>query len=254
MKRWLITGAADGIGAALAAQVLGRGDAVLGVDRDGAPDALLRAGGSRLTWRQADLADRAEVDALVGRKAEPGSIDVLVHNAGISCTGPFETSELSAQREVLRVNLEAPLVLTAAWLRRGLVAPHGSVVFVSSLAHQAGYPGACGYAATKDGLAHYARSLDAAWRHRGLHVLRVFPGPVRTAHAARYAPPGQNGAQQVARRMPPEAVARHMVRAVARRQRILIPGAKTRVFAALGRWLPWLTERALNKALCEPLR
>lgn len=91
------------------------------------------------------------------------------------------------------------------------------MVFVSSLAHFVSYPGASVYAASKDGLAAYARSLRVA--EPALHVLTVFPGLTRPAHARRYGPDNS----REARRMPPEKLAELIYRAVQRRQKVLIP-------------------------------
>lgn len=238
MKRALITGSEAGIGQALANRYADLGYVVEGVDREATATHVC------------DLSNRAEVDALCDTLAVRNPYDVVVHNAGISCVGAFEATTLADQQAVLAVNLEAPLVLTSALLRANRVAPGGTIVYVSSLSHQVGYPAASVYAATKDGLASYARSLDVALHPQRIRTLRVFPGPVRTEHAARYSPPGSDASQ----RMPPEQVADAIVRAVKRRKRTLIPGAGPKVFGFLGRWMPGLTERALKKALYDPLR
>ncbi len=178
------------------------------------------------------------------------AIDLLIHNAGINCVGPFATSDLAAQQKVLDVNLAAPLQLTAALLRGGKIAAGGSLVFISSLSRLVSYPGAAVYAASKDGLASYARSLAVALAPQGIHVLTVYPGPTRTAHARRYSPDNR----REARRMPPEALAAAVVRAVQRRERTLVPGVGNRLFAVTGRWFPSLAERAMSKTLWEKLR
>lgn len=112
------------------------------------------------------------------------------------------------------------------------------------------YPGAAVYAASKDGLASYARSLAVALAPQGIHVLTVYPGPTRTAHARRYSPDNS----REARRMPPDKLAAAVVRAVARRQRVLVPGAGNQLFAVIGRWFPGLGEWAMKKTLWEKLR
>jgi short-subunit dehydrogenase len=125
----------------------------------------------------------------------------------------------------------------------------GGIVFLASLSVFTGYPGALGYAASKDGLAAYARSLRAALRKRRINVLTVFPGPTRTAHARRYSPNNANEA----RRMPPEQLAALIAAAVAARRPRLIPGLPNRIFALLGRTLPRLTEFAMRKTIYDRL-
>lgn len=238
MKRALITGSEAGIGQALAARYGELGYAVEGIDREATATHVC------------DLSIRTQVDALCDTLAGREPYDLVVHNAGISCVGPFEVTSVADQQAVLAVNLEAPLVLTNALLRARRMAPGGTIVFVSSLSHQVGYPAASVYAATKDGLASFARSLDVALHPQRIRTLCVFPGPVRTEHAARYSPPGSDETK----RMLPERVAAAVARAVRRRKRTLIPGAGPKVFGFVGRWMPGLTERALKKALYDPLR
>ena len=244
MTRVLITGAADGIGRALAEHMQADGATVVGLDVDAE-----RAAACPFEVRVCDLADPQAIAATLDALEEEPAFDVVIHNAGISCTGPFETSDLDQQRRVIDVNLRAPMLLTAGLLARERIADGGSVVFLSSLSHQVGYPSAAVYAATKDGLTSYARSLYVALGPRKVNVLTVFPGPVRTAHARRYAPPGSKESG----RMPPETLARHVARAIRRRKRILLPGAGAKVFAWAGRLLPGVTERAMKKALYDPL-
>jgi len=242
----LVTGAADGIGRALAERLLAQGFEVLGVDVDAERAAALPG----VRWQLADLAEPAAFRDLVGRLVLEAPFDVVIHNAGISHVGRFEASDPEAQRRVLAVNLRAPLLLTPALLRAGRLRAGGSLVFVSSLSHQLGYPGAAVYAATKDGLAAYARSARAALRGRGQHVLAVFPGPVRTAHARRYAPPGADEKK----RMAPEVVAEAILGAVARRRTRLIPGLANKVAAGLlGGWLPGLCDRLMRRMILDRL-
>lgn len=249
-QRALVTGAADGIGLALTRALIASGADVVGVDVDAERSAGATAElGSRLRIVAADLTDGAGLAGLARELAALGPFDRVVQNAGINAVGAFATSDLAAQRRVFDVNLRAPLQLTTALLAARALQPGARLVFMSSLSHYAGYPGAAVYAATKDGLAHFARSLDAALRPNGIGTLRVHPGPTRTAHAARYSPDNR----REARRMPPEALAAHILRAVERGDRVLVPGIGNRLFAELGRWLPGLSEAVLKRTLLEKM-
>lgn len=247
--RCLVTGAADGIGRALLEALAERGDRVVGLDRDADRADAVRAPGAEM--HVVDLTDDGARPGLLDRLAggEEGPFDLIAHNAGISHVGPFEATDLDAQRAVVDLNLRAPIVWTRDLLRRGLVGERATFVFVSSLSHHVGYPGAAVYAATKDGLTSFARSLAASLAPEQ-HVLTVFPGPVRTAHARRYAPPG-SGEE---RRMPPAELARRILRAVDRRRSTLVPGTGNRIAALLGRTAPGLTARLLRRALYDRLR
>jgi len=242
VSRCIVTGAAAGIGLAVAEAFAAEGRAVEGVDLDGG------AGGA-IPMHRADLSDLAGLERLAQELGAGGPIDVLVHNAGINCTGLFEDSDMESQRRLLAVNLTAPMVLTAKLLARDLLAPGGSLVFVSSLSRFVSYPGAAVYAGSKDGLASYARSLAVALAPRDIHVLTVYPGPTRTEHARRHSPAGSSEKG----RMPPEELAHRVVRAVGRRQRVLVPGMSNSVLAAVGHGLPRLGEWAMKKAILEKL-
>ncbi|MEZ4556228.1 MAG: SDR family NAD(P)-dependent oxidoreductase [Caldilineaceae bacterium] len=245
----LITGAADGIGRALALALARQGYAITGVDVDAArADAVtaeLRALDSDATIFGADLAQHATFDALLDRIAARPPITLLVHNAGINAVGPFATVDPARPQAVIDVNLRAPLLLTRDLLRARRLEPGSTVVCLASLSHVVSYPGAAVYAATKDGLASYARSLAPALAADAINVLTVFPGPTRTAHARRYSP--DNRREQ--KRMPPDELAQRIVRAVEQRRMRLIPGAGNRVFAAVGRVAPWLTGRVMQRTV-----
>lgn len=251
MKQCAITGAADGIGRALALRFAAAGYAITGIDVDpgraAQTTAEIAAAGGMARFILADLAQEATLAGVVADLAAGPPSDVFIHNAGISAAGPFERLPLAAQMAVLDVNLVAPLQLTAGLLRAGGISRSGSVVFVSSLSYFVSYPGASVYAASKDGLAAYARSLRVA--EPALHVLTVYPGPTRTAHARRYSPDNS----REARRMPPEKLAELIYRAVQRRQKRLIPGWGNRLFALLGSLLPGLVEPVMRRSLYDKL-
>mgnify|MGYP001156587161 CR=1 FL=1 len=246
----LVTGAADGIGLALVRAYVATGASVVGVDVDvqraAAAETALGPGLRILT---ADLSERAALTQVSAALLDAGPYDIVIQNAGISAVGAFAESDLAAQRRVFDVNLRAPLQLSVALLAGRGLRPGARLGFLSSLSLYVGYPGAAVYAATKDGLAHFARSLDAALRPTGTTALRIHPGPTRTAHAARYSPDNR----REARRMAPDTLAAHIVRALERRERVLIPGLANRAFAELGRWAPGLTERLLKRSLLDKM-
>lgn len=244
-RRALVTGAADGIGRALAVQLLAQGWQVEGVD----VDAARMAAQPEVHWHACDLADAGAVQRLGATLAAAAPFDLVLHNAGISATGRFATQAPAAWQRVLAVNLAAPLLLTPALLAAGRVRAGGTLAFVASLSHQVGYPGAAAYAASKDGLASYARSVRMAVRERGLHVLVAFPGPTRTEHARRHAPPGSDEA----RRMPPGEVAAAILSGVRRRRAVVVPGVASRAGAFLGEWLPCVTDRILVRSILQRL-
>ena len=141
------------------------------------------------------------------------------------------------------------MVMTAAMLRAGSLAKGAKIVFVSSLSHCTGYPGACVYAASKDALAVYAKSIGRDLRRRGFHTMTVFPGPLRTSHAERHAPAGADAS----RRMEPAVLAGIILRAAQGRKRVLYPGPQARIGRALGSIMPRTTTRFMRRVIFEKL-
>jgi short-subunit dehydrogenase len=249
----VVTGAAEGIGRALAAALGEKGYAITGLDINSDSgiqvQQAMAARGLPVTFLTGDLGKVVDVARLAGELVAGADIDVLVHNAGINHVAPFAGSDLVRQKAVLDINLRAPLQLTAALLRDNKIKQGGTLIFVSSLSRFAGYPGATVYAASKDGLASYARSLAVALAPQGIHVVVVYPGPTRTAHARRYSPDNR----REHRRMPPEQVAAAIVHAIAHRRRTVIPGLGNRLVAVLGRWAPGPVERSMKRAIYDRL-
>ena len=251
-KRCVITGAADGIGKALAQRYIAAGYAVVGIDVDAAraaqTQAELKDDGTDISFVLADLSSAEGIASAIATLGSQPAIDVLIHNAGISAVGRFDNVPIQKQQKVIDVNLRAPLLLTAGLLANNALQPDASFAFISSLSKQLGYPGASVYAATKSGLAAYARSLRVAFGgHR--HVLTVYPGPTRTAHAARYSP--DNSRED--NRMLPSQLADAIFTAVEKRRKELIPGVGSRVFVAVGRIAPAVTNFAMKKMMLDSL-
>ena len=237
----VITGAAHGLGRALAVEARANGNEVLAVDFDG--EALAELNSPSLTL---DLT--AEDTAAQIAHAAP--ISGIIHCAGISGTGKFEDIPKSHHQKILNLNFEAPLKITCALLAAGAMDTKAVHAFVGSLSTFTGYPGAVSYAASKDGLASFARSLDKALPG-GQRAACIFPGPMATEHAARYAP--ENSAKTVAARLDPNQAAKLILRDLDRGKRTIIPGAKARTLATLGRIAPGVMGRLLRHGLYEKM-
>ena len=239
----LVTGAASGIGRALVGQLAGEGCQVIAIDRDPLPESLAATG------IRADLSDRHAVDQLIGTLVHAGPYDMVVHNAGISATGRFEDIPEAAFENILAVNCEAPMVITSALLQAGALQSGTTLIFMASISRHTGYPGAAVYAASKDVLAVYAKSIRKDLRRRGVHVMTVFPGPVRTHHAERHAPAGADAS----RRMEPAVIADLILRAARRRRTVLYPGLQAKTGRLLGVLAPRWTTRFMHRAIFRKL-
>ena len=176
----MVTGGSRGIGEALAREFAARGANVTVVARS--VDALERVAreinGNAVV---ADLSDDREVDGLIERvESMHGPVDVLVNNAGLETTVPFATEDPRAIRAVSRLNYEVPLVLTRHVLPGMLGRGRGHVVFVSSLAGTAGFPGMAVYCGTKAGIFNFFSSLRRELKHSPVELTVLSPGPVDT--------------------------------------------------------------------------
>lgn len=241
-KHVLITGASRGIGEAMARSFAKCGARVSLAARSGEALAAL-ASELRGAAFAVDLLDPAAVDELVPRvDRESGPIDVLVNNAGLESSQWLAKEDPQWIRQVVRVNLEAPLVLTRAVLPGMLARGCGTVVFTSSLAGSAGFPGMAVYSATKAGLNNAAAALRLELRDTPVNVTLVAPGPVDTRMWT--ALEEQSDFDPMLRRLnslhlipkkSPELIAKRTVRAVAKdRRHVRTPRRLTATF--------WLAE------------
>jgi NAD(P)-dependent dehydrogenase (short-subunit alcohol dehydrogenase family) len=172
----VVTGAAKGIGAAIAQALADAGYELALIDReDASPQAR---GGLAVRGDVGDLADvRDFADAAFERF---GSVDVLVNNAGISSIGPAETTSAEEWRRVLDINLTGPFLLCQAFGARMLQRGSGAIVNVASIAGLQGVSDRVAYNVSKHGLIGLTRTLAAEWGGRGVRVNAVCPGWVKT--------------------------------------------------------------------------
>jgi short-subunit dehydrogenase len=180
MATHLLTGAGSGIGAVVARTLLDRGDDVVVVARSDERAADLRADLPGAEVLVADLAWPESVESL----ALPGSLDSVVHAAGIVELGAVADLSIDDWASQLRVNLVAPAALTRIALP-ALRAARGTVVFVNSGAGLTAHPGWSAYAASKHGLRALADSLRAEEAASGVRVSTVFPGRTATPMQAK---------------------------------------------------------------------
>ncbi|MCR9138078.1 MAG: SDR family NAD(P)-dependent oxidoreductase [Alphaproteobacteria bacterium] len=241
--RVLVTGAAAGLGREIASQLVAGGAHVTAVDRSEI-DPL-----EGLEPRKVDLADREAVDRMLRELEDEPPFDWVIHNAGISATGKFERIPDDAYLRLLRVNCETPMLMTAGLISSGRVAAGGRIVFISSLSHFTGYPGGAVYGASKDVLAVYAKSIRPTLKRRQIRVTTVFPGPIRTDHASRHAPPDA----QAERRMDPADLAARIIRATRRGKTVLYPGLTARMGRLLGGIVPGRMTAFMRRVIFEKL-
>ncbi len=238
----LVTGGATGLGRAIVDQLAKDGWRVLTVD-------LVKGGIKDSDHIQCDLSDRAERTALFSKLRPFAPFDLVVLNAAASASGRFEQIPFHVYDKLIRLNAETPMVMASQLHQQGLFAPKADLVFVSSLSHFTGYPGAAVYSATKDAIAIYAKSIRKPFARLGIRVTCVFPGPMQTAQADRHAPKGADASK----RMLPELAAELILKSVFAGSATIIPGIAPRFFALFGRLVPGLSDRAMRRIIYEKL-
>jgi len=188
-KTVLITGAAGGIGSALARAFLAQGVRLMLLDRAAAPlDALVESlHSSQLHSAVCDLGNDAEVAAVAAQVQERfGQLDVLVNNAGTEYPTPIGSAVPDAMARwtgLLDNNVSSMVRLTQALLP---LLPRGaSVINQSSIWGRIGVAGFSAYSASKHAVVGLTRSLALELGPRGIRVNAVCPGWVRTEAAMR---------------------------------------------------------------------
>jgi len=242
----VVTGASSGIGAALVHElVLAGADVTLVARRRDELEGVARAAGGRTHVIAWDLGDAGRATGwLDDAEAALGPIDVLVNNAGRVISGSIDDVPLLEIREVLELDLMAPLALMRAMVPRMRARRSGTIVNIASTGALAPNPGMAHYCAAKAGLAAASEALRGELRHTGVRIITVYPGPTRTAMlVAAYAAYPPSRAARMLPTATPVALARRIVRAILRgRSRVIYPRAYV-----LFRWLPaiarWLLDR-----------
>lgn len=175
-----ITGASRGIGAAMARRFAAKGARVSVAARSA--DALGSVAADIGGWSfPVDLTDDTAVDGLIERvEAEAGPIDVLVNNAGLETNAWLRDVDPDTIRTVSRLNLEVPMLLTRQALPGMMTRGRGHLVYTSSIAGAASFPGLAAYCGTKAGLTNFAATVRAELRDHPVGVTVVSPGPVDT--------------------------------------------------------------------------
>ena len=183
----VVTGAARGIGAAIADTLARDGATVVAVDVPAAGEGLARVanriGGTAL---QLDITAPDAAERLLAHVRERhGRADVVVHNAGITRDKLLANMDADRWDAVLAVNLRAQLAINEALLAGDLLSETGRIVCIASTSGIAGNRGQTNYAASKAGVIGMVRALAPRFAARGATINAVAPGFIETEMTGR---------------------------------------------------------------------
>jgi NAD(P)-dependent dehydrogenase (short-subunit alcohol dehydrogenase family) len=207
MSIFLITGASQGIGAAMALQFAAEPSAQLAlVARNEANLKLVAAQceqkGAEVAVFVCDVTDEASVGAMArGVQDRFGVPDVVVNNAGVFKQASFLEASLEDFRSQIEVNLTSAFIVTKAFLPAMIEAKKGHFFFMASVASIRAYTGGVAYCAAKHGLLGLARVVREETKEAGIRVTTLMPG-------ATFTPSWESVDLPESRFMPPEDIAR----------------------------------------------
>jgi len=186
----LITGAARGIGKAIAERFAADGAAVAigDVANEAAAretlSAIERSGGKGMV-KMFDVGDAAQVDAAIADVLSAlGRIDILVNNAGITRDNLLMRMSEDEFDAVIRTNLKGTFLLTKAVSRQMVKQRSGRIINMSSVVGMMGNAGQSNYSAAKAGIAAFTKSTARELGSRGITVNAIAPGFIQTAMTA----------------------------------------------------------------------
>ena len=249
-KRAFLTGAASGIGSALALQLAEQDTSLflVDVDRDGLDDVAAKCAAFGVDVRSSvcDLTDRDQITATVeDALTEFGHVDLLINNAGVAFYGPTVSMTTEQWDSLMAVNLHAPIQITRELLPMLLSRPDAHIVNMCSICGIVAGGRFTAYHVSKFGLVGFTESLRAEFGRRGLGVTAICPGPVTTSLYSRTAN-GQSG--RTAPQPPhwvcasPETVARKTIRAIRRNRRMILVTPMAHGLFQLKRFAPWVID------------
>ncbi|MCB0352536.1 MAG: SDR family oxidoreductase [Bdellovibrionales bacterium] len=258
----LITGASSGIGEGLARALHRAGANVVLVARR---KDLLEDLARELNQVRSGSAEALSADLSIARSPDEQllgleeisawirghSIDILVNNAGFGSFGPFHSLSIERELEMVRLNIEAPLVLTHAVLPQLLEKNTGGIIFLASIAAFQPIPYMATYAGTKAFDFYHGLALRSEYRNTKIRFLTVCPGPVQTEFGGVARVPGE---MTNIPRNSVDQVVREVMRAYSRGSSLVVPCFKAKFLAFLSAYVPKrfstrLTEMALRSSL-----
>lgn len=182
----IITGAASGMGLAMATQFSAEGASIVAADwnaqrLDAAVKTIAESGGT-IMGKQGNIADQATAEGLVDQALSAyGRLDVLVNNAGVMdyMQGVGELTD-DVWRRVLGINLDGPMFTSRRAVQHMLTQGGGSIINIASTASIHGGAAGAAYTASKHALAGLTRNTAWMYAKRGIRCNAICPGATMT--------------------------------------------------------------------------
>jgi NAD(P)-dependent dehydrogenase (short-subunit alcohol dehydrogenase family) len=258
----VVTGAASGIGRAIATSLAKRGChlALADVDDDGLQGtaAEIAAGGVRVSRHHLDVADAAAVAAFPPRvTGEHPGVDILVNNAGVALGGTFEQTAEADFEWLFAINFWGVVRMTRAFLPLLHKSEEARIVNISSVFGLIAPPGQTAYAASKFAVRGFSESLRHELVRTNIGVTVVHPGGIATAISKNARMARSISEDEVAERrerakaflrLPPEVAGEVIVRGVENRQARVLVGADAKRMAIVERLMPVTYWNILGRA------
>ena len=243
-SRFLITGASQGIGRALAIEASRQGARVLATARSADTLGELAAEAGNIQTLRADVTSpddrRAMAEAMT---RQFGGLDVLVNNAGIGATGHFGDATEDRLRQIFEVNFFGLAELIRVCLPLLKQGNRPAVVNVSSIVGKRGLPGRSEYSASKFAVQGFSEALRAEFAIYGIDVLVINPGLTQTNFPKNMLERKSRLQVDHMRGMTAEQVARSSLRAIANGTDEVTFTAQGKLFVFVSRFFPWLVDR-----------
>lgn len=249
-KTALVTGAASGIGRAIALRLAEEGATLLLVDIDATgleeTATLAREKDGQVLTRRCNMAEPREVSAIVQEALSRwNGVDILVNNAGITYYGKVERMAAEHWDTLMRVNLLSHIQFTRELLPSLLEREEAHVLNVCSVLGLVGMPKVAAYCASKFGMVGFSEALRNELGRYGLGVTALCPGFVRTnlfTNAPLEKSVEEHKTPPRIITTTPERVANAAIKAIYRNRRLVVIEPFARFMYGMKRFAPWLMD------------
>ena len=260
-KTAVVTGGASGIGLATCYEFARQGMNIAMLDQDTkaleTQEELFLKQGFDILALPCDVTDEESCKSSINKVINKyGQIDILFNNAGITQRGLFEKTNISVFKKIMDVNFFGSLYCTKAAVE-SLIKTKGIIIANESIAGVAPLLGRTGYSASKHALHGLFTSLRCELRHKGVHVMIVAPGFIRTNLQTRALGGDGNIATyaqtKIGKEDTPENVARKIVKGMIQKKSILVLTFMGKIGYLVSRFSPQLYERLMTSKFKKEL-